>query len=208
MKISVIIPVYNQPILLRRAVESIPLEEDLEVIIVDDASTDNTWEVAQKLSKEYSKVSCYRLPENQGPGGARNLGIEKSQGEYLLMLDSDDYIIRTRFKQILKYLNGDYDIIYFNLVMNSYKVLKLTEKTKNKYVGMVKFLKRDFIGDTRYPIKVMSGEDGVFQRTLQEKNPKEKFTNIILVHYNHPRKGSLDYNASLARKRRKKLEKK
>ena len=85
---SVIIPTYNRRELLRRAIASVWAQTvtDYEVIVVDDGSSDGTWEELQALS---SRVSALRQ-QNAGPGAARNLGVEHAQGEYLAFLDSDD----------------------------------------------------------------------------------------------------------------------
>lgn len=86
-KVSVIIPTHNRPRLLPRAVESARRAgEDVEVVVVDDASTDETAEVCRTLRG----VRCVRAERNQGVAGARNLGLLASAGEYVSFLDDDD----------------------------------------------------------------------------------------------------------------------
>ncbi|MDQ5836983.1 MAG: glycosyltransferase, partial [Acidobacteriota bacterium] len=85
--VSVIIPTHNRPRLLPRAVESAHAAgEDVEVVIVDDASTDETAEVCRGLAG----VKYIRLERNQGVAGARNVGLLASGGEYVAFLDDDD----------------------------------------------------------------------------------------------------------------------
>ena len=86
-RISVIIPTYDRPELFPRAVESARAAgTDVEIIVVDDASTDNTAEVCRGLSD----IAYVRLERNQGVAGARNVGIMKSTGRYIAFLDDDD----------------------------------------------------------------------------------------------------------------------
>jgi hypothetical protein len=85
--VSVIIPTHNRPRLLPRAVESaLAAGTDVEVIVVDDASEDETAEVCRKLSG----VRVVRLERNQGVAGARNVGILASSSDYVAFLDDDD----------------------------------------------------------------------------------------------------------------------
>lgn len=85
---SVIIPTYNRLPLLREALDSVWAQTftDFEVIVVDDGSTDGTWEYLQGLG---ARVRAFRQ-ENAGPGAARNRGAAVATGEYLAFLDSDD----------------------------------------------------------------------------------------------------------------------
>jgi len=85
--VSVIIPTYNRPHLLRRAIESaFAAGTDVEVVVVDDASTDGTAEVCHALKG----IKYVRLAHNQGVAGARNVGVLASSAEYIALLDDDD----------------------------------------------------------------------------------------------------------------------
>lgn len=91
--ISIIVPVYNIIPYLPRCVHSICNQtyENLEIILVDDGSTDGTGELCDELAKEDERIVVFHK-ENSGSSGARNLGISKAKGEYLGFIDSDDYI--------------------------------------------------------------------------------------------------------------------
>ena len=193
MKVSVIIPTYNQEVLLSRAVASLPLDEDIEVIIIDDGSTDDTWQVAKELAT-HPKITAYHLLLNQGVSVARNLGIDKAQGEYLFMLDSDDYVYTKKFIQALQFLDGT-DLVYYNLKTNTGKLLKLQPNSKMALCGTTKFMRKDFVEKNRYPVGRNVGEDWQFYMELLKKKPTERFTNLVVTHYNYPREGSLTYNA-------------
>ncbi|HEX7721847.1 MAG TPA: glycosyltransferase family A protein [Pyrinomonadaceae bacterium] len=86
-RISVIIPTHNRPHLLIRAIESArAAATDVEIIVVDDASTDNTAEVCGQLAG----IKHVRVERNQGVAGARNIGIFESSAQYIAFLDDDD----------------------------------------------------------------------------------------------------------------------
>ncbi len=91
MKVSVIIPVYNVKPYLERCVQSVLNQtfKDMEILLVDDGSSDGSGEVCDHLAAKHSSVSVIHQ-KNQGLSGARNTGISKAKGEYIIFLDSDD----------------------------------------------------------------------------------------------------------------------
>lgn len=91
--VSLIIPVYNVRDYLRKCLDSVAAQtyKMLEVIIVNDGSPDDSLEIILEYTAKYSHFSCYTI-ENRGLGGARNYGLEHATGDYVLFLDSDDYI--------------------------------------------------------------------------------------------------------------------
>ena len=91
-EISVIVPLYNARKYLQEAVDSVLSQtfQDFEIIVIDDCSTDGSWELANRLYGEQEKVSLYRHECNMTAGGARNTGLEHAQGKYIAFLDSDD----------------------------------------------------------------------------------------------------------------------
>jgi glycosyltransferase involved in cell wall biosynthesis len=101
--VSVIIPVYNAGKFVRKAVESALQQPEVkEVILVEDASPDNSLEVCHQIIKDYpQKIKLYRHEGgvNKGAGATRNLGMEVAQQEYLSFLDADDYFLETRFSR-------------------------------------------------------------------------------------------------------------
>ena len=92
MKISVVIPVYNTEKYLRQCVESVLNQTyiDLQVILVDDGSKDSSGNICDELAKKDNRIEVIHK-ENGGHSDARNTGINRSTGEYVLFLDSDDY---------------------------------------------------------------------------------------------------------------------
>ena len=91
-EISVIMPLYNTIPYLREAIESVLGQtfQDFELLIVDAASTDGSYELCQKLYGENEKVRLFRHEKNKTAGGARNTGQDEARGKYIAFLDSDD----------------------------------------------------------------------------------------------------------------------
>lgn len=181
--VSVIIPVYNQEDLIKRCIDSIP--SGVEVIVVDDCSTDNTREVV----KQYKNVKLICNKENKGTGYTYNRGIDNATGDYIVRIDSDDYFYTGQFYHMLEELDGT-DMIYYNLEDNNGRILEVTPRNRSGRCGAVKFIRRKFIGDTRCP-EIRWAEDKGFNDLLLAKYPTEKFTGRIVYHYNYPRENSL-----------------
>src|SRR5919112_291203 len=101
--VSVVIPCYNQAHFLGEAIESVLAQSypNFEIIVVDDGSTDDTSEVAGR----YPKVRLVRQ-ENQGLSGARNAGLARSEGEYVVFLDADDRLLPEALETGLEYLDA------------------------------------------------------------------------------------------------------
>lgn len=91
--VSVIIPVYNAERTLRRCVESVLAQtyRELEVILVDDGSRDNSGRLCEALNDEYTQVRTVHQ-ENMGVSSSRNLGMQQSRGQYIQFVDADDYL--------------------------------------------------------------------------------------------------------------------
>lgn len=102
MKISIIIPIYNSLECVERCVHSVQAQtyEDVEIILVDDGSTDGTAEIVDRLAAEDGRTVAFHKA-NGGSSSARNFGIEKSTGDYLGFVDSDDFIEPDMFRRML-----------------------------------------------------------------------------------------------------------
>lgn len=190
-KISVIIPVYNQEVLVLKALDSIPKNDDIEIIVINDCSTDSTLNVLYEYQQNRD-IIILNNETNRGVGYTVNRGYDIAQGEYIVLLGSDDYFITEEFNKIYPYLNGT-DLVYFNLRINDLTVWRVNKVSSRGYVGSVKFMRREFIGNTRCPDK-RQAEDFDFFQELLKKNPTEFFTDLTIKHYNFPREGSLYWN--------------
>ena len=92
--VSIIVPVYNTKRYLKRCLDSVCLqtEPNIEIIVIDDASPDDSWQLIQEYSQRDSRIVAIRHKKNKHLGGARNTGIDAAKGHWILFLDSDDYI--------------------------------------------------------------------------------------------------------------------
>lgn len=100
MKISVITPVYNAEKYITQAVESaLQFEEVYEIILVEDKSPDNAFEVCKVLAEKHNRVKLFQHPDkgNHGAGASRNLGMKEATGDFIAFLDADDYYLPNRF---------------------------------------------------------------------------------------------------------------
>ena len=123
--LSMIIPVYNVELYLKECLDSIfvhqKISHKIEVIAVNDGSTDRSGEILNEYKQQYGLVLFEQ--DSSGPGGARNTAIKAARGKYLLFVDSDDYLVPGSLDQLLSYLaKTDAELIEFN-----YKVLDLAE---------------------------------------------------------------------------------
>ena len=121
MTFSIIIPTYNSKNYINNCLNSITnnCDNDLEVIIIDDASTDNTIIICENFKKINNNIRIFKLKKNHGPGYCRNLGIKKSKGKYIIFLDSDDTFYYNSIKKIKTTINKfKPDIIYHNFLRN------------------------------------------------------------------------------------------
>jgi glycosyltransferase involved in cell wall biosynthesis len=119
-KISVILPIYNVEIYLEECLDSI-LSQDLnaiEVICVNDGSTDNSLEILQRYAAKDSRIAIISK-ENNGAGSARNTGLQQANGEYIFIPDSDDYLLTTNALSLLYTTASEQnlDIVSFNFTL-------------------------------------------------------------------------------------------
>lgn len=139
--ISVIIPAYNAEKTIENAVKSIvdsAINDKFEIIIVENGSTDNTLEIAIKLKKTYKGIMVYQ--SQKGVSNARNLGIEKANGEWICFVDADDLLCKDAFEFYYDEIRKkDADLYFFSYKKNN-RLIIMEEKVKKsmpKYICMV-----------------------------------------------------------------------
>lgn len=121
-KISIIITTWNSEETIINAIESAINQEyeDLEIIIIDDGSVDNTEKKVTEFIKKYENIKYYKK-ENTGVSDTRNFGIRKATGDYILFLDDDDYLEKDLLKRLKPYILKGNSLV-------KYKLRKIDEK--------------------------------------------------------------------------------
>ena len=129
-KVSIIIPVYGVEKYISKCLESLVNQtlNDIEIIVVNDGTKDNSQKIIDKYVKKYpDKIKSY-IKENGGQGSARNYGLKKATGEYIGYVDSDDFVEKDMYKKLYnKAIENDYDIV----VCGNYNV---SEDYQNKNI--------------------------------------------------------------------------
>lgn len=132
--LTVMIPCYNSAAYMNKAVDSLLcVKEDLDIIIINDGSTDDTEKIALKYQEEYPQHIRAVSQENKGHGGAINTGISLAEGKYFKVLDSDDRLEETALKEVIKTLkkieenNQTLDMLISNYTYD--KVDKMQKRT-------------------------------------------------------------------------------
>jgi len=183
IKVSIIIPCYNAENKILRCLNSINNQtyQNIEAIFVNDGSTDNTKEVLNNFKEETPRVIVIHK-ENGGVSSARNMGIRQSSGEYLMFIDSDDWIENNAVEIMIdKVVESDADVIHYNRYddyINPNRSVKMppifeTEKLIikedfKKYVYSL-FLKRGELGSTcvcLYKKEILQKNKIVFREEL------------------------------------------
>lgn len=112
--LSVIIPVYNTEKYIKKCLDSVVDLRDAEVVVINDGSTDKSEQIIGEYASKYSNIVYYKK-ENTGIADTRNFGIDHANGDYILFLDSDDYIDDGQIDLLFPYMQEHIDVIKFKL---------------------------------------------------------------------------------------------
>ena len=146
-KISIIIPVYNVEKYLRECLDSCVNQtlKDIEIICVDDCSTDNSYKILEEYLQKDSRIRILRQEQNRKQGAARNKGLEVATGEYIWFVDSDDYI-DTKACQILYNAIKEFDVDLL-----CFSALQFTEKNNSRQFSYSHYFQGIQINKVYYP---------------------------------------------------------
>lgn len=185
IKLSIIVPVYNTEKYIKRCLQSIELRNDIEIIIIDDYSTDNSANIIKQWIEKvkFNNIVFIQNSENLGVGATVNKGYDVMRGEYTMTLCDDDYLLEP-ISKLINELDGT-DLIYYNMINNNGRVWQ-----GMKLPGSTKAYKKSIIGNTRR-VDQNFGGDKIFYQEILKKNPTKKDTGLLLYYYNYPRVGSL-----------------
>jgi glycosyltransferase involved in cell wall biosynthesis len=205
-KISVIIPLFNKGFIISKTLQSVLAQTftDFEIVIINDGSTDNGFEIVSQFSDERIKLF---QQENKGAAAARNLGIEKAKGELIAFLDADDYWFQNHLEELFKLYTdfpncGIYGSRYYMKISNK-KVIKTSysPSVRNEFRGVLSdyfnassafrvgltsailipknVLQKDFI----FNPEISSGQDLELYTKIAIEKPVA-ITNLFTIEYN------------------------
>ncbi|MBQ5979808.1 MAG: glycosyltransferase family 2 protein [Bacteroidales bacterium] len=181
MLISIIVPVYNSGEYLKRCLESCLSQSftDFELIVVDDGSTDNSYEIASDIAERDSRLHLYHQ-DNSGASVARNKGLDVATGDYVMFVDSDDWIEPEMLSEMFKIIDRHRNIqVVQTAVPGDFRkqeregVYSRKEAVKALLEGswwgsVCKLVRRDAVDVLRFPSKTIS-EDYLFNYCLFSK---------------------------------------
>jgi glycosyltransferase involved in cell wall biosynthesis len=164
-KISIIIPAYNAEKYIRETIEEFLKNsfKDFEIIVVNDASTDNTEKITKKYCEKDLRIKIYLNNTNKGAAASRNVGIEKSSGKYLCFFDADDIPLSKRFEKQVDYLekNEKIDFVYSDMIVfypdGKEKYVKSGDFKKDPKILLMESFKKD-ISRIKEPAKLLDEE--------------------------------------------------
>ena len=195
IKLSILTPVWNQEELVIKGLDSIPRRDDIEVLVRDDGSTDNTLANLKKYKEEHPELNMkvFSNGENLGVAATANKLLESASGEWFHFLMSDDTVLTENYNSLIdKLYDYDGDILAMDLLVNNGDVWHLDETKDMAWCAQAcRFIRRAIVEGIRYPEKVKAGEDWFFHKEMMERKPKVAYTHIRAYHYNYPREGSL-----------------
>ena len=116
IKLSIIIPHYNDSKRLQRLLNSIPTEKEIEILVIDDNSDTAEQNKAEDIAVKYSETSYFFVnpnKESHSAGACRNIGLEHATGEWVLFADADDYFSEGMYELVSKYFNSENDMVFF-----------------------------------------------------------------------------------------------
>ncbi len=207
-KVSIIVPVFNTSEIMQKCLMSLDNQtlDDIEVLIVDDGSTDKSAEVIRSYIKRNDKFT-YLYKENGGLSDARNYGINYAKGDYILFVDSDDYItqdaaeklyqianqnnldiLRSSYIKIDSSGNQNYiteEAISENIVLKGHEYLKIIlEKEQLQVVAWKSLYKRSFldINNLRFP-KGLLHEDELWTPTVLLQAERVMYVDLNFYYY-------------------------
>ena len=186
--ISVIVPIFNAELYLAKCIESLIRQPytALQIILVNDGSTDNSLAIAQQYAAQDSRIEVY-TQTNQGQSVARNLGLQYAKGEYISFVDADDYVDNDFYTVLMQHI-GDLDCVQIGYKRVSAQGKVLLEKLPKHFHQFtspcMRLYRRDLF--TKHQLTFPAGmiyEDVIFSLDFWATNPT--FISIPYTGYNY-----------------------
>src|SRR5690625_1601809 len=205
-KVSVILPAFKAVTGIAYAIESILSQTwaNLELLIVDDCSPDNTYEVIKQFAKQDERIKVFQTPENSGPYVARNIALQAATGEFVTVNDADDWSHEKKIELQVKHL-----LEHPNIVANTSEHARLTEDlrlyrrgTPGKYIfpnmSSTMFRRAPIVEKLGYWDSVRFAADGEFKRRLLKVFGEDSFVDLSSGPLSLPRQAVASLTSSSA----------
>ncbi|MBE6741317.1 MAG: glycosyltransferase family 2 protein [Ruminococcaceae bacterium] len=201
--ISVIVPAYNIAPYIERCINSILNQtyKDVEVLLIDDGSTDETPIIADRLAEKDNRVRVFHI-ENKGVSNARNTALKNACGEYVSIIDGDDYVEQTLFEDAINaMIENDSDVFMFEYfvddengctrhsvdesfygVLDTEKVIQYSIDVENRF-ATTKIFKKELAENVFFNTDIILGEDTLFICEVLSKANKVVYTEKAYYHY-------------------------
>lgn len=205
-KISVIVPVYNREKYIARCLDYLINQtyKNIEIIVIDDGSTDNSASIVKEYAKKYNNIIFIQNKENKKTFETKRIGMEIATGDYIGFCDSDDYIEFEAYEYLLNTIETDnYDIVTADYIINENNWKMSTVKQTHKYLNgelfynyisskeaysmCITLFKNEVIkkslNDVDYCIKLAHGEDFLWRTIIYYYVKKSFHTNKPIYNY-------------------------
>ncbi len=207
IKISIVVPCYNVEKYLSRCMNSLVGQtiQDIEIICIDDKSTDGTLDILHDFAKRDSRISVISFPENRGVAVARNIGLQRARGQYVGFIDPDDYIDTDFYEKLYnKIENTKADLVkaavyVTNAKTNERSLSDLNDRMRDNHKHFTwqfwsALYKHEFLTkhQIEFPAGVITGQDSVFLTHVTLKTDNIQFVDDTFYHYFMFNTGSLD----------------
>lgn len=205
IKVSIIIPAYNAAVYIRKCLESIVAQtifDQLQVIVVNDGSTDGTEKILEEYDRRYSNISVITT-SNRGVSNARNVGIQYAEGAYITFVDADDWVDRECYeKMLINAVKTQADIVAAGFIINQnaaqQSVRKITDinhiednvsAAKSLLLGILdvhvcdKLFRAEIAKMVKFELGIRRGEDRLFLLNCLFQAKNVCFINEAYYHY-------------------------
>lgn len=203
-KFSVLMPIYNVEKYLAEAIDSIinqsiGFEENIELVVVDDGSPDNSKEIALEYQEKYPKNIKVLSKPNGGQASAFNFGLKHLSGKYFSFIDSDDYISLNTFEEVYDFFEEHYDeidlvsipIFFFerrsgphilNYKFNKTRVIDLLEEPSNILLSVsTSFTKKEAFEDMEFNTELVRGNDALMVNKILSSKKKIRSNKFLCL---------------------------
>lgn len=202
--ISVICPVYKAEKYIHRCVDSILAQTftDFELLLIDDGSPDRSGKICDEYVQKDNRIRVIHQ-ENKGVSASRNTGLEVAKGDYIIHVDSDDWVETKMLDEMyntIKSSNSDLLIVDYICNYNKRDIYKIQAPHRNDAISILhdilegklhgscwnKLIKKGIIDkyNMRFPLNINFGEDTIFWAELLQKNITVSYLNRAYYHYN------------------------